>query len=207
MAILGPATSRRALLGALTAAPVAIRPVKAIVSPWESALSDLHDIYDHEPTCLQRTKAGRSLSRFRYHNAESFFLKTGERHARAGRPLLYTTGITVQLALSAHLLDIGFDDRWCARNIGLHVDRSLAYANATGLGHDCPEMARLALILSPYWKWNEPRGWGEPEPATDGYTQTEIKPLVRMLLDRVHQITGHPRPSGWRRRLEWEERA
>ena len=32
----------------------------------------------------------------------------------------------------------------------------LAYANATGLGHDCPVMARLAVILSPYWKWGYP---------------------------------------------------
>lgn len=199
MANPGPTTSRRALLGALTTAPIAIRPVKAVLSPWQSALADLHEVYDHEPASLQRTKAGRSLSRFRYHNAERFCLKVGAHYARTGKELMYSSGIVAQLALSAHLLDIGFDDQWCARQIGLHVAQSLAYANATGLGHDCPDMARLAMVLSPYWQWNRVRLFGEPEPDDGGFTVAQIAPLLRALLDRVHGVTGHPRPNGWRR--------
>lgn len=199
MANLGPTTSRRALLGALTTAPIAIRPVKAVVSPWQSALVDLHEVYDHEQTSPQRTKTGRSLSRFRYHNAERFYLKVGAQYARTGEPLMYASGIVVQLALSAYLLDIGFDDQWCARQIGLHVAQSLAYANATGLGHHCPDMARLAMVLSPYWQWNRVRLFGEPEPDDGGFTVEQISPLLHALLDRVHAVTGHPRPNGWRR--------
>ncbi len=199
MANPGPTTSRRALLGALTTAPIAIRPVKAVMSPWQSALADLHEVYDHEPASPQRTKSGRSLSRFRYHNAERFCLKVGAPYACTGEALMYASGIVVQLALSSYLIDIGFDDQWCARQIGLHVAQSLAYANATGLGHDCPNMARLAMVLSPYWQWNRVRLFGEPEPDDGGFTVAQIDPLLRALLDRVHGVTGHPRPNGWRR--------
>ncbi|PZR56773.1 MAG: hypothetical protein DI537_54215, partial [Stutzerimonas stutzeri] len=60
-------TSRRALLRGLTIAPVA---ASAITSPWAKALASLHQRYDDEPATLARTKEGRSISRFRYHNAE-----------------------------------------------------------------------------------------------------------------------------------------
>src|SRR3546814_7379806 len=60
----------------------------------------------------------------------------------------------MQLGLSAHLLDIGFDDRWCAQNLGHRVAKSLAYAHATGLGYEGPEIELLAAVLTTYWKWN-----------------------------------------------------
>ncbi len=96
------------------------------------------------------------------------------------------------------MLDIGFEDEWCVRHISLRVAKSLAYANATGLGHECSDMARLAAVLTPYWKWRKPR-WGEPEPDDGGFTTEPIRPLLRALLDHVRRVTGHPRPRGWRR--------
>ncbi|MFA6118226.1 MAG: hypothetical protein WC729_29845 [Sphingomonas sp.] len=189
-------TSRRALLRTLTATPVA---VSVVTSPWSEALATLHREHDDEPALLCRSREGRSLSRVRYHRAESFFETLEAGILTSNAETLYYSGIVAQLALSGHLLDIGFEDKWCARHIGLRVAKSLAYANATGLGHECPGMGRLAVVLTPYWKWNQPPRWGEPEPDDGGFTADQIRPLLRALLDHVHRITGHPRPRGWRR--------
>ncbi len=184
-----PTTSRRALLGALTAAPVT---ALAVPSPWAAALASVHADYGDDPAAIVRTKEGRALSRRRYHVAEGFFPAENERSDWRG--YLYRAGITAQLALSSHLLDMGFADDWCARHIGLRVAKSLAYANATGLGHDCPAMARLAIVLTPYWRWNQVRLFGEPEPDDDELTAPQVHALLRALLDRVRDVTGHPRP-------------
>ncbi|WP_156420177.1 hypothetical protein [Sphingopyxis sp. H053] len=74
------------------------------------------------------------------------------------------------------------------------------YANATGFGHDCPDMARLAAVLTPYCKWNQVRPFDEPEPNDGGFTVLQVRPLLHALLDRVHDVTGHPRPKGWPRK-------
>lgn len=189
-------TSRRTLLRTLIAAPVA---VPAVASPWGEATASLHAEYDDEPAMLVRSKAGRSLSRWRYHRAEGFFPDNEPRSIGGWHRFLYFSGITAQLGLSAHLLDVGFPDEWNARHIGLHVAKSLAYANATGLGHDCPDMARLAAVLTPYWRWNQVRLFGEQEPDDDGLTAPQVRELLRALLDRVRDVTGHPRPRGRRR--------
>lgn len=191
-------TSRRNLLRALSTAPVAALVVP-VASPWGGALAVLHEDYGDDQAMLVRTKEGRSLSRFRYHRAEGFFPGREPRSASEWCSFLYFAGITAQLTLSAHLLDVGFDDPWCARHIGLRVAKSLAYANATGLGHDCPDMARLAVVLSPYNKWNEVRLFDEPSPDDCGFSTAEVWVLLRSLLDRVHDVTGHPYPNGWRR--------
>ena len=190
-------TSRRSLLRALTAAPIA---VPLIASPWSEALADLHSHYGDSPADLVRTKAGRSLSRFRYHNAESFYqgLERGL-YGNDSSEMLYRSGIVAQLALSSHLLDVGFADEWNARHIRLDVAKSLAHANATGFGHDCPDMARLAAILSPYWKWGHAHRIDVPCPDNGEFTISEVRPLMRALLDRVHDVTGHRRPNGWHR--------
>lgn len=192
-----PRTSRRALLQALTATPVA---VSVVASPWNEALATLHKEHNDEPALLCRSREGRSLSRFRYHRAESFFDTLEAGILTSNDEVLYYSGIVAQLALSGHLLDLGFEDGWCARFIGLRVAKALAYANATGLGHACPDMVRLAVVLTPYWKWRQPR-WDEPIPADGGFTADEVRPLLRALLNRVHEVTGHTRPNGWRRRL------
>lgn len=190
-------TSRRALLSAFTAAPIAAVAI-ATRPPWNDALTSLYEGYGDEPVIMTRTKDGRALSRRRYHVAEGFF--PDRRQANFGwHDYLYKAGITAQLALSSHLLDVGFPDSWNARHIGLRIAKSLAYANTTGFGHDCPDMARLAAILSPYWQWNRVRLFGEPEPDDGGFTVEQIRPLLHALLDRVHAVTGHPRPNGWRR--------
>lgn len=141
---------------------------------------------------LARSRKGRVLSEARYRNGESFFLAIQEMRFTDPGDLLYQTGIVTQMALSSHLLDVGFDDQWCARNIGLHIGKALAYANATGLNYHFPELERLAVILSPYNKWRSPDfdGSRPPVPAS----LPNIPPLLRDLLDHVRGVTGHPRP-------------
>lgn len=198
MVEIGSVTSRRTLLRALTAAPLLVPGVKE-ASGWVAALTLLPFAATQEPLSLRRSEEGRSLSRARYHRAESFFvgLEAGAPHHRHDQ--LYQIGIVLQLGLSSHLLDIGFDDEWCARNLGLHVDKSLAYANATGLGQNSAELDRLAAVLSPYGKWRNADLRSRPP---DGPLSNQaIRQLTRGLLDRVHQITGHPRPRGWRKRF------
>jgi hypothetical protein len=186
------ATSRRALLGTLAATPLSVIATRAGASAASIAPSWPGGI--DQPVALCRTRAGRRLSRFRYHNAESFFLGIENRAALHPSDDLYRIGIVLQLGLSSHLLDIGFDDSWCARHIGLQVSRSLACANATGLGFESADMALLAAILSPYGKW---RHAGPRDADVVPFTAGQIHALARALLDRVHEVTGHPRPRGW----------
>jgi len=196
---IAPATSRRALLRALTTIPVATltAPVEL---PWSKALAALNDHYNDPQVVLVRSRQGRNLSRFRYHNAESFYQGLGQGfYGHNVREMLYQSGIVAQLALSSHLLDVGFPDEWNAREIRLVVAKSLAYANATGFGHDCPDMARLAAVLSPYWKWGHAHRFDKPTPDNGGFTLDEVWPLLRALLGRVHDVTGHRRPNGWGR--------
>jgi len=191
-------TSRRTLLHALTAAPVVAISV-SVISPWSKALAPLHQRYEDEPATLVRTKYGREFSLVRYHRAEEFFatIEEGFLDRDFAHGLLYKSGVVAQLALSAHLLDVGFSDEWNARNIRQDISKGLAYANATGFGHDCPEMARLAVILSPYWKWRNFYERWETKPDQGGFTADQIRPLLRALLEKVHDVTGHPRPENW----------
>lgn len=142
---------------------------------------------------LVRSREGRLLSKVRYRNAESFIIAIEGRRFTDPGDLLYHTGIVAQLAISSHLLDVGFDDRWCARNIGLHIDKALAYANATGLNHQSPELERLAVTLSPYNVWRNPDFDGSRPPVAASLPN--IPPLLRDLLDHVRGVTGHPRPQ------------
>lgn len=191
-------TSRRELLHVLTVAPVT---ASTIASPRTKALASLHRRYEDEPATLVRTKAGRALSRDRYDSAEIAFaaIEAGFL-ARDVRVTLHQAGAVAKLALCAHLLDIGFPDDWNAAHIRQDITKVLAYANATGLGHDCPDMARLAVILSPYWKWGYPHLIGDPPMNDGGFTPDRVRLLVRSLLDRVADGTGHPRPQRFERR-------
>ncbi len=141
---------------------------------------------------VSRTREGRLLSRCRYRNAESFFLAIEERLFSDTSDLLYQTGIVAQLSLTSHLLDVGFDDRWCARNIGLHIGKALAYANTTGLNYQSAALERLAPVLSPYNIWRNPDLDGSRPPAPKSLP--DIPALLRELLDHVRGVTGHPRP-------------
>jgi hypothetical protein len=191
-------TSRRAVLGGLTAAPLAI-PAGAVTASWSGSIAPLFEVLGDQPVALRRNREGRSLSRFRYHNAESFFLGVEKGAVRHPADMLYQIGIVLQLGLSSHLLDVGFADEWCAHHIGLSVARSLAYANATGLGFESADMELLAAILSPYSKW---RHANVRDMAPDfPFTACEVRMLTRALLDRVHEVTGHPRPRRWRQRF------
>ncbi len=185
------ATSRRVLLGLLGSAPAAA-VASASASPWAKALGTLYEEWGDEPATLRRTKDGRSLSKFRYHNAESFFASIEMGIGQDRYHHLYQTGIVMQLGISSHLLDVGFDDRWAARHIGLRVAKSLAYANATGFDYDDPDTNLLAAILTPYGKWRNPMM--RDRDCDDGpFTAAQIRDLARALLDRVHEVTGHCR--------------
>lgn len=186
----GPITSRRNFMTAIANAPVAIS------LPWNAAIAALP--YHDEPVVLRRTRVGRADSRFRYHNAESFFLGIEQGIVQDQRDRLYQIGIVLQLGLSSHLLDVGFPDQWCARHVGLNIVRSLAYANASGFGFELAEFELLAAILSPYSKWRFPQSRERAEKLP--FTPEQIQMLTRTLLDHVHHVTGHPRPRGWNAR-------
>jgi len=197
MADIGSGTSRRAMLGALTVASIATLPGIAVASPWDAAIAALPYAGTDEPVSLRRSRRGRRDSEFRYHNAEEFFASVEGRNRACDRVQLYNVGIVLQLGISSHLLDVGFDDRWCARNVGLRVAKSLAYANATGLGHKSSDLESLTAFLSPYGKWRHIDG----VPSDCPFSSDEIRHLTRELLERIHQVTGHPRPPGWQRRF------
>lgn len=189
--------SRRAFVRGLAIAPVA---ASTIASPLAGALAGLHKHYEDEAFALVRTKAGRSLSRDRYESAEIAFTAIRKGFfARDVRVTLHQAGTVMKLALCAHLLDVGVADAWAAAHIRQDIAKALAYANATGLGHNCPDLARLAVILSPYWKWGYPHLIGDPPMDDGGFTPDRVRPLVSALLDRVADVTGHARPMGCER--------
>ena len=178
--------SRRDLLAALALAPLAA---------FSTAEMDHFGVpvgVSTELVPLRRTRDGRNLSRCRYHVVESFFAPVEQGFFSLQNDELYHVGITLQLALSAHLLDVGFGDAWCAKNIGLYLNKSLEHANATGLGHDCPELKQLADILSPYARLRNP----DVSEATGRcpFSNEQIRRLTRDLLERVREVTGHSRP-------------
>lgn len=166
-------------------------PARAAASSNNATLAALSRAYDAQPVRLQRTREGRNLSRVRYRRAQEFMLSLGPDAPANWPDFLYFSGIVAQLALSSHLLDVGFPDAWCARNIGLHIDRSLACANASGFGYECDETARLAQVLSPYWKWNHRHLVDRPRPKDGGFTPNEVQALLRALIYHVSQVTGH----------------
>lgn len=168
-------------------------PVRPAASSHNATLAALWRTYDAQPAQLQRTREGRNLSRERYLRAEEFMLSLAPGAPGDWPDFLYFTGIVAQLALSSHLLDMGFPDAWCARYVGLHIDRSLAYANASGLGYKCAETARLVQVLSPYWKWNRRHLIDTARPNDGGFTADEIRTLLRSLMDHVCHVTGHGR--------------
>jgi hypothetical protein len=157
-----------------------VAPVQTLAMLWKT--------YHAEPIQLVRTREGRNLSRERFRRAEEFMTSFA---SGDWFDCLYHSGIVAQLALSSYLLDVGFPDAWCARHVGLYVARSLAYANATGFGHDCDRTARLAQVLTPYWKWNRRQLMDASRPSDDGFTATEVQALLHALIDHVGEVTGH----------------
>lgn len=176
-------------------APVSSQALPVRLGPCthNAELAVLWKAYDAEPFQLLRTHEGRELSRARYRRAEGFMLSLALGAPGDWPDFLYFSGIVAQLSLSSHLLDVGFPDAWCARHVGLHIDRSLAYANASGFGHDCADTARLAEVLSPYWKWNRRHLIDGARPNDGGFTSDEVRALLRALMDHVCHVTGHGR--------------
>ena len=183
-------TSSRASSGAMASTHATMGVAR------HSTLAALCKTYGAEPIQLLRERDARGLSRERYRRAKEFMAS----QAPWDWPnFLYLSGVTAQLALSSHLLDVGFGDDWCARHIGLHVARSFAFANATGLGYDCSETARLAHVLTPYCKWNARSLADDRSPDDGGFSCDEVRALLSGLIDHVGHVTGHGRS---RRRSE-----
>ena len=175
----------------------ATAPSAAIITlPGEnSELGALWRRYDARPVRLLRTREGRRLSFARFERAHEFMAGMGRRINEDMSDYLYRAGIVAQLAMSSHLLDVGFPDMWCAKYIGLHVDRSLAYANATGFGYEDSETERLMQVLSPYWKWNSLSRAQGIEPDDGGFAANEVREIIVRLVDHVAEVTGHTRPA------------
>lgn len=179
----------------IAASPRGTLPVRSSFRTQNSELAALWKSFGGEPFYLLRTQEGRSLSRARYRRAKEFLCSLTADAAGDWCDLLYSSAIVSQLTLSSHLLDVGFPDAWCARHIGLHVDRSFACANATGLGHECDETEHLMQILSPYWKWNRRHLIDAVQPDDGGFTSDDVRNLVSGLFDHVGEVTGHGRSS------------
>lgn len=184
------APSRRTLLGSLALAPIVAGRAVAGVAPDSPTPAVLHGPPD-DPIVLRRTTEGRELSLVRYQTAVEFFpcREAQSKHGRAD--FFYNAGVTAQLGLSSHLLDVGVDDDWCARNIGYRPTLALAYANKLGFGYDCPQTGRLARVLTPYWKWNALSIHERGSPSDGGFTPDRIAALLHALLDHVGRVTGH----------------
>lgn len=163
----------------------------AAADQQKTTLTALWRAHEVAPVHLLRSREARSLSRARLQRAEEFMLPLGPGAPGDWEDFLYGAGIVAQLALSSHLLDVGFSDAWCARHIGLYVARSLAYANASGLGLECPETVRLAQVLSPYSKWNCRSFADRPRLDDDGFTQEKVRVLLHKLMNHVASVTGH----------------
>ncbi|AOR80091.1 hypothetical protein BES08_21515 (plasmid) [Novosphingobium resinovorum] len=163
--------------------------------PGESSeLGALWRRYDARPVRLVRTREGRELSFSRFERAHEFhegMENIARRFDNSMSRFFYSAGIVAQLALSSHLLDVGFPDMWCAKYVGLHVDRSLAYANATGFGYEDAETKRLMEVLSPYWKWNTMSQMQGIEPGDGGFTQVSVAEIITALVEHVAEVTGH----------------
>lgn len=181
------AVSRRSMLVGLASAPAIVAvAAPAAGNPAAQTTPDR----DAVPT-LTRNREQRALSRFRYHNAEGFFLGLDTAVGMRPHDRLYRAGIVFQLAISSHLLDVGFDDDWCRRNVGLDVSKALRLANATGLAATDVDIGSLATVLSPYSKWRDP---GPADPNVGEAAMAAIAhATARRLLDHVRQATGHPR--------------
>ena len=121
-------------------------PVRPLHRAHNGELAALWRIYGGEPFHLLRTREGRDLSRARYQRAKEF-----QRSLEPGAPgewtdFLYCTGIVVQLALSCHLLDVGFA-LTLARERG--KDMASDYAQKAPVQSPEPAIAPSRTIRSP----------------------------------------------------------
>ncbi len=178
----------------------AAAPSAAIITlPGESSeLGALWRRYDARPVRLVRTREGRNFSLVRFERAHEFMAGMTRPADEDMADYFYAAGIVAQLAMSSHLLDVGFPDMWCAKYIGLHVDRALAYANATGFGYEDTETERLMRVLSPYWKWNNLSQLQGIEPDDGGFTREGVGGIIAALVNHVGHVTGHSLKPGRR---------
>lgn len=185
------ASSKQPAQGKLSLKPIVSLKEPPPDFPWSESLRELYERYGDQPAELVRNRAGRTYSLRRYQRAFTYFPEVAADDRPEKTPFFYFAGICAQLALSSHLLNVGFSDDWCRRFIGVRVAKSLAYANATGFRCECEGLARLARVLSPYSKWNEEPLFGQKGPDCDGLSEDEARHLLRNLLTHVRHRTGH----------------
>lgn len=188
---LPPGSPKQPAEGKLSLKPIVSLKEPPPDFPWSESLQELYERYDDQPAELVRNRAGRTSSQRRYQRAFTFFPEVAEGERPEKTPFFYFAGISAQLALSSHLLNVGFSDSWCRHFIGLRVAKSLAYANATGFGCEDEGLARLAEVLSPYNKWNEEPLFGQKGPDSLGLSEEETRELLRQLFTHVQRRTGH----------------
>lgn len=188
-------TTRSNLLGAMTAIPL-IAAAGPIFSLTQADLEKLQRRFGIEKVRLLRTQKRREVSAICCYNAHQFFPKAHEgQHESAN--FIYTTDITAQLDLSFQLLDVDLPDAWCARFIGLRATWSLAFANATGLGHNYLLMEKPSRMLHYDWNWKAASHiHRRKRPSTEGVEPSEIRTLLAALLTRLRLVTGHSATSG-----------
>lgn len=158
------------------------------MATWERLKGELPDGW--EPLTVQRTAYKRALGEIRFRNAIASLEAIDPDTDRIDPTLYYGAGVAAQMGLTAFLLDRGYDDHWCARNVGLRITTALDWANAAGLNHANPSICRLAIVLTPYWKWR--RFWHSRflRGADCGFKPGEVHTIIDNLLDHICTATG-----------------
>lgn len=156
------------------------------------------------PLSVQRTAYKRDFGRVRFENAVSWFASCDPDLARVEASHLYDAGICAHLALTAYLLDRGFDDSWCAKNLAYRITDALDWANAAGLGFSNSALSRLAIVLTPYWQWgpmHQDRQTRRLPFEVEGLT---IHDPLENLLHRIGCTTGYSTSATSLREQPWE---
>lgn len=155
---------------------------------WERLKRELPNGW--EPLTVQRTAYKRALGEVRFRNAVASLEAIDPDADHINSMLCYGAGVAAQMGLTAYLLDRGFDDHWCARNVGLRITAALDWANAAGLNHANPSICQLAIVLTPYWKWR--RFWNSEilRSADCGFKPGEVRAIIDNLLDHICTATG-----------------
>lgn len=145
------------------------------------------------PLSILRTNYKRELGRVRFENATAWFSRCDPDLERVNASNLYDAGVTAHLALTAYLLDFGFDDDWCAENLAYRITEALDWANAAGLDFGSTSMAHVAVVLTPYWKWGPLHRDQRTDLRPSGIHGRLLHGTLDNLLHRIGTRTGYPR--------------
>jgi len=94
----------------------------------------------------------RVLARPFLRNAEGFFRGTEELLPWFPDNALHFMAIATELALKAYLLSRGISDDWNRIHVRHDLSKALKSATRAGFKEGSPGLARVAAVLSPYYK-------------------------------------------------------